>query len=71
MKYLIVLTSILLLTHCSTKEYEPSTEPLESPIESLLQAISIVDENTAWISGHDATFVLTKDGGESWRKNGG
>ncbi|WP_424962835.1 WD40/YVTN/BNR-like repeat-containing protein [Ekhidna sp.] len=40
---------------------------MESHTKSLLQAISIVDENTTWISGHDATFVLTKDGGASWQ----
>ncbi|WP_421763940.1 WD40/YVTN/BNR-like repeat-containing protein [Ekhidna sp.] len=66
MKYLFVLIPILLLTHCSTKQLEPTIEPLESPTESLLQAISIVDENTTWISGHDATFVRTRDAGESW-----
>ncbi|MEQ9008391.1 MAG: hypothetical protein RLP12_10935 [Ekhidna sp.] len=66
MKYFTALTSLLLLTHCSTRQLEPSIKPLNSPTESLLQAISIVDENTTWISGHDATFVLTKDGGESW-----
>ncbi|MEP0986077.1 hypothetical protein [Ekhidna sp.] len=66
MKYLFVLTSILLLTDCSIKQVEPTIEPLDSPTESLLQAISIVDENTTWISGHDATFVRTRDAGESW-----
>lgn len=34
--------------------------------DALLQAISIVDENTVWLSGHNATFVRTVDGGDSW-----
>ncbi len=37
-----------------------------SGTETLLQAISIVDENTVWMSGHEATFVRTMDGGVSW-----
>ena len=33
---------------------------------ALLQAISIVDENVVWISGHAATFARTVDGGVTW-----
>jgi photosystem II stability/assembly factor-like uncharacterized protein len=33
----------------------------------LLQAISIVDEQTAWVSGHGATYARTRDGGETWQ----
>jgi photosystem II stability/assembly factor-like uncharacterized protein len=32
----------------------------------LLQAISIVDEQTVWVSGHGATYARTVDGGETW-----
>jgi len=39
---------------------------LISPTKSLLQAISIVDENTAWVSGHRATFLRTVNGGSDW-----
>jgi photosystem II stability/assembly factor-like uncharacterized protein len=39
---------------------------LESRSTTLLQAISIHDEKVAWVSGHNATFARTQDGGESW-----
>jgi photosystem II stability/assembly factor-like uncharacterized protein len=56
-----------LLIACSTKE-GLSIETLlqNSQTTSLLQAISIVDENIAWVSGHGATFCRTIDGGTSW-----
>lgn len=41
-------------------------ERLHVPTSSLLQAISIVDEETIWISGHDASFVRTINGGTDW-----
>ncbi|GAB4238363.1 MAG: oxidoreductase [Ekhidna sp.] len=58
--------AIVLLTACSSSDLKPAISKLESPTTSLLQAISIVDENTTWISGHDATFIRTTNGGESW-----
>lgn len=33
---------------------------------ALLQAISIVDANVAWASGHGGTYALTTDGGATW-----
>ncbi len=33
----------------------------------LLQAISIVDDQTVWVSGHGATYARTVDGGQTWR----
>lgn len=38
----------------------------ESGTNALLQAISIVDERTAWVSGHRATFLRTQDAGSTW-----
>lgn len=35
--------------------------------DALLQAISTVDDETVWLSGHRATFVRTTDGGASWQ----
>lgn len=51
---------------CNDKPLSIKGTPLDSGTKSLLQAISIVDDNTAWISGHDATFARTKDAGNSW-----
>jgi photosystem II stability/assembly factor-like uncharacterized protein len=33
---------------------------------ALLQAVSIVDDQTAWVSGHKATWAHTADGGLTW-----
>ncbi|SNS50851.1 Uncharacterized protein SAMN05421640_0445 [Ekhidna lutea] len=66
MKSPFIVPLFLTMIGCTQKPIQPQIEPLDSPTSSLLQAISIVNENTTWISGHDATFVLTKDGGESW-----
>lgn len=60
----IILGSILI--NCSPKEIIPKIESLESPTTSLLQAISMVDQNVTWISGHNASFVRTQDGGSTW-----
>jgi photosystem II stability/assembly factor-like uncharacterized protein len=38
----------------------------DSGTAELLQAISIVDDQTVWVSGHGATYARTVDGGESW-----
>lgn len=67
MKNPFILLLTLTIIGCTQKPIQPQVERLNSPTSSLLQAISIVDDNTAWISGHDATFVVTKDGGENWK----
>ncbi len=38
----------------------------ESGTRVLLQAISPVDEQVVWVSGHGGTFVRTTDGGLNW-----
>lgn len=65
-KHFILTIMLATLFGCQQKPTTPSIASLDSPTSSLLQAISIVDENNAWISGHDATFVRTNDGGDSW-----
>ncbi len=60
--------AFLLLMACSArKEPTPLLQKLDSPTESLLQAISIVVNQTVWISGHNASFVRSTDGGQSWQ----
>lgn len=67
MKSLKVLSLLaIILLGCAKKEVAPSITKLNSPTESLLQAISIVSEDIAWISGHQAYLILTKDQGNSW-----
>lgn len=41
-------------------------EEQPSGTDVLLQAVSVVDENVAWVSGHGGTYVRTTDGGITW-----
>lgn len=41
----------------------------QSQTNSLLQAVSIVNEDTVWVSGHRGTWARTKDGGRTWEAN--
>ncbi len=45
----------------------PFLEPQVSGTTSLLQAVSVVDENVVWVSGHRATYTRTVDGGATWQ----
>jgi photosystem II stability/assembly factor-like uncharacterized protein len=38
-----------------------------SGTDALLQAISPVTDDVVWVSGHQATYVRTLDGGRTWR----
>ncbi|MEP5614381.1 MAG: hypothetical protein ABJP45_19170 [Cyclobacteriaceae bacterium] len=61
-----ILVLLLFVACTSKKEVVPVLQRLNVPTESLLQAISIVDEETVWISGHDGSFVRSSNGGENW-----
>lgn len=39
-------------------------------IEALLQAVSPVSEQVAWISGHQGVWIRTEDGGATWIRGG-
>ena len=38
----------------------------QSGTDALLIAMSILDEETVWMSGTQSTFLRTQDGGKSW-----
>ena len=56
---------LLIISSCS-EPIIPVWETQKVETDALLQAVSIVDENIVWLSGHKATFVRTIDGGASW-----
>lgn len=60
-----VIIAGFLLLGCSTSR--PTVHTQQPETDALLQAISIVDRETVWLSGHQATFVRTLDGGSSWQ----
>ena len=44
----------------------PVLEVQQSGTTALLQAVSAPSEAVAWVSGHQATFARTRDGGRTW-----
>lgn len=60
------LILLVVCINCTSTDQKIDTSKPESNTGSLLQAISIIDAKTAWISGHEATFLRTIDGGKSW-----
>jgi photosystem II stability/assembly factor-like uncharacterized protein len=46
--------------------HAPIAVPQRSGTTALLQAVSVVDSATVWVSGHDATYARTTDGGATW-----
>lgn len=53
----------------TTDEDSPATPVLvrqTSGTTALLQAVSAVDENVVWVSGHRGTWARTLDGGATW-----
>ncbi len=69
MKKQLLLLSFIIFGCQSLEQYDPeiSKKALNLSSKALFQAISIVDEDAAWISGHQATFAQTLDGGQSWK----
>jgi photosystem II stability/assembly factor-like uncharacterized protein len=47
----------------------PRMEQRSIGTPDLLQAVSIVDDQTVWLSGHSGTFARTTDGGRTWAVN--
>ncbi len=45
----------------------PTLTPQTSNTTALLIAVSPVDENIVWAVGTNSTFVVTTDGGNTWR----
>jgi len=72
---LVIALVLLLATACGSPDLLENTpnplsdvrlEPQESGTDVLLQAVSAVDENVVWVSGHGGTWARTLDGGATW-----
>jgi len=67
MRSLSVLSALTVSTALSAQVAPPVTLTTQaSGTTALLQAVSIVDDQTAWVSGHKATWAHTADGGVTW-----
>lgn len=63
----LILTFLTVLVTGSAGQLTIEKTVLNSNSTNLLQAISILDEKVAWVSGHEATFAQTQDGGKNWK----
>ena len=61
-----VLTFTLLIATAALAQ-GPTLTPQNSGTTQLLIAVSPVDENTVWAVGTGSVFVVTTDGGNTWR----
>ncbi|MBW3554871.1 MAG: oxidoreductase [Gemmatimonadetes bacterium] len=50
-----------------TPAVPPALEEQASGTTELLQAVSVVDDDVVWVSGHGGTWARTTDGGATWR----
>jgi len=60
------LTFALIFTSAAFAQ-QPTLTPQNSNTTNLLIAVSPVDENVVWAVGTSSTFVVTTDGGNTWR----
>lgn len=66
MKVVYGFVTACLMIACDMQVNTPKLEQLNSPTTSLVQAISIVDDKTVWISGHQASVVRSLNQGQTW-----
>ena len=62
----VIVVCFFLMVGCTDMPVEVTTNPQDSQTKSLLQAISIIDAQNVWVSGHRGTYVRTTDGGRTW-----
>ena len=70
----IVIVMILLISSFIEKpenqvqtKYTLSFEEFKTGTNASLRAISVIDESVVWASGSKGTFLLTTDGGKTWK----
>ena len=57
----------LILAQESSKIYQPKLSPQNSGTTELLIAVSPVNARVVWAAGTHGTFLLTTDGGKTWK----
>lgn len=62
--YSLSLFAVIASTACTGAA--PHWTELDSPTESSLRGLSVVDDNVVWASGTRGTYLWSVDGGESW-----
>ena len=65
--YLVALAIFAALTAIAAFSQQPTLTPQNSHTTVGLIAVSPVDQNTVWAVGTNSTYVVTTDGGNTWR----
>ena len=65
----LLAASVLNTVHAQEawKDHRPTLTPQKSGTTQLLIAVSPVDAKTVWAAGSGGTYVVTTDGGSTWR----
>ena len=64
---ILAVLAFAVLTTPSAFSQQPILTPQTSNTTNLLIAVSPVDQNVVWAVGTSSTFVVTTDGGNTWR----
>jgi photosystem II stability/assembly factor-like uncharacterized protein len=65
--FLLAVFAFAVLAAPAALSQQPTLTPQNSNTSQLLIAVSPVDENVVWAVGTSSTFVVTTDGGNTWR----
>jgi photosystem II stability/assembly factor-like uncharacterized protein len=65
--HLFAILIFVVLGALAASSQQPVITPQNSNTNALLIAVSPVDENVVWAAGTNSTFVVTTDGGNTWR----
>src|SRR5579871_1775418 len=67
MLYLVAVVATFAFAQESEKIHQPKLTPQSSGTTQLLIAVSPVDSRVVWAAGAGGTYVVTTDGGNTWR----
>jgi photosystem II stability/assembly factor-like uncharacterized protein len=65
--FLIATSATLGFAQDHRKNHQPKLTPQNSGTTQLLIAVSPVDSRVVWAAGTGGTFVVTRDGGKTWK----
>jgi photosystem II stability/assembly factor-like uncharacterized protein len=65
--FLVTAFASLSLAENRSESHQPTLTPQNSGTTNRLQAVSPVNSDVVWASGLGGTFVVTTDGGQTWR----
>jgi photosystem II stability/assembly factor-like uncharacterized protein len=65
-KYLLVIAPVFAVFLLASNLKAQSIELLQKGKPTSIRGLSVVDDNTAWVSGSRGTIAITNDGGKTW-----